>query len=238
MIKVLLLADDYLERSQFESLLKKLGFDVISLSSDRTLSNEMLSFIPDLFVCSVSTAKVSNQKIGRKLREFDRFRFKSIFLVSSRAEILPSDLMEMRVDALIEKPFIINDFLEILSRFVSVDSDALIEKYEKIKNTIIDEHDNLIFVTSHLEAEQNSVFIKKGLEDDKVKDSFSDTQRAETYKKHLVGVPSPTVAHFSKSSVTAALESENSLTTEEAEHLDMEKQAFVKALYSLGKIAS
>ena len=59
MVKVLLVYEDFNELTLTESCLKKVGFDVVGISNELLVSDQLLAFYPDIVVAHGKNGKVS-----------------------------------------------------------------------------------------------------------------------------------------------------------------------------------
>lgn len=126
----MLLNDDFVENSRLEVLLKKVGFDVMALGTEAGLSDRILSFRPDLVVAAGS-GKVSPLSVGQKLKDNRSYSGSVILGVARDVRLNPQDLLKVRMDRLVETPFVEELLLRNLCEVLSLDAEAFIEKLRK-----------------------------------------------------------------------------------------------------------
>ena len=58
MVKIITAIDDFNESLQCQTMLKKLGFDVISINKDSQFRDATLGYLPDIVIASFKTKNV------------------------------------------------------------------------------------------------------------------------------------------------------------------------------------
>lgn len=129
MDKVLLVFDDYSSMVQLEKAIRKLGFDVIGISNDVSLADQVVTFNPDSIVIYGKGQKVSSVRAAQKLREMLRWQGKVLLILQQGQKVQPEDLSSMRMDLVLEAPFENEKVIQILARFGGHDEGALLERY-------------------------------------------------------------------------------------------------------------
>ena len=104
MNKILLVYEDYADLMAVESTLKRVGFDVVSVSSEYSLQQQMLAFNPDVVVGAGRGGKVSSLGVGKRLKEMARWHGKSVLIFPANFKPSPQDLIKIRVDMILEAP--------------------------------------------------------------------------------------------------------------------------------------
>lgn len=128
MSKVLLVYEDFTEMMNIESVLKKVGINVFSISSEFTLSQQILSFNPDIVVGYGKGSKVSTLGVGRRLKEMPRWTGRVILIFPAGAKPDPGDLGNIRMDMALEAPVDVTRLLQILAQLTNQDPQKLIER--------------------------------------------------------------------------------------------------------------
>lgn len=128
MSKVLLVYEDFTEMMNIESVLKKVGVNVFSISSEFTLSQQILSFNPDIVVGYGKGSKVSTLGVGRRLKEMPRWTGRVILIFAPGAKPDPGELGNIRMDMALEAPVDVTRFLQILAQLTNEDPQKLIER--------------------------------------------------------------------------------------------------------------
>ncbi len=145
MSKILLVYDDFAELNATELSLKKCGFDVIGLTNEYTIKDQIISFNPDILVGFGNTQRVSSLSIGKKIKEMGRWSGKSILLFQKGYEIPAEDLLLMRMDLLLETPVSVIRLIQIISKLLKLDEKAIIEKLAK--SFAMDKHNSMAFAS-------------------------------------------------------------------------------------------
>ncbi|QLY24203.1 hypothetical protein [Bdellovibrio sp. KM01] len=131
MSKVLLVYEDYADLMSVESTLKKVGFDVIGLSSEYAVSDQIISFNPDVVIGSGKGAKVSSLGVGKRLKEMSRWGGKAVLIFPAGFKPSPQDLIKLRVDMILEAPVAPLRIVQVLAKLLGQDESALLEKLNK-----------------------------------------------------------------------------------------------------------
>lgn len=129
MQKVMLVIDDYTELVFTENLLKRMGFDVLSLNRDSSFAESLLSFFPDVLIATLKGRHVEGLRLAITLKKKNP-NSKTVMLAPSASELtLPP---EARVDALLEMPVQAVQILTELARLTKLDETQLLEKFDKL----------------------------------------------------------------------------------------------------------
>lgn len=131
MNKVLLIYEDYAELNSTQGSLKKVGFDCVGISSEFSISEQVLSFHPDVIVGCGKGPKVSTISVGRRLKEMHRWNGKTLLIFPVGIKPRPQDLIKIRMDMVLEAPVPIHRLLQVLGNLTNQDSQSLIEKLNK-----------------------------------------------------------------------------------------------------------
>ena len=159
MAKVMLVIDDYSELVFVENLLKRMGFDVLSLNRDTTFSESILSFFPELLIATLKGRHVEGLRIGLLLKKKNP-NSKVVMLAPSANELkLPP---EARVDALMEVPVEALSLLKEIARLLKMNEAQLIEKFEKVGKARNFSREGDIKVVKDEEAGSGNRMIKGG----------------------------------------------------------------------------
>ncbi|MDG0816111.1 ANTAR domain-containing protein [Bdellovibrio svalbardensis] len=131
MNKILLVYEDYADLMSVESALKKVGFDVIGLSSEYAVAEQLLSFNPDVVIGSGRGGKVSSLGVGKRLKEMPRWPGKSVLIFPANFKPSPQDLIKIRVDMILEAPVAPLRVLQVLAKLLGHDESLLLERLNK-----------------------------------------------------------------------------------------------------------
>lgn len=150
MSKILLVYDDFAELNATELSLKKCSFDVIGLTNEYTVKDQIVSFNPDILVGFGNTQRVSSLSVGKKIKEMGRWTGKSILLFPKSYELTAEDLLQMRMDMLLETPVSVIRLIQIICKLLKHDEKAAIEKLAK--SFAIDKHNTMAFASYDAET--------------------------------------------------------------------------------------
>jgi hypothetical protein len=131
MSKILLVYDDFAELNATELSLKKASFDVIGLTNEYTIKDQIVSFNPDILVGFGNTQRVSSLSVAKKIKEMTRWTGKSILIFPKDFAIPADDLIRMRMDMLLETPVSVIRLIQIICKLLKQDERAVLEKLAK-----------------------------------------------------------------------------------------------------------
>lgn len=131
MSKVLLCYEDFSELMTTQTVLKKVGFDVMPISSEFGLTQQVLQFNPDIVVGYGKGPKVSTIGVGRRLKEMPRWTGSVVLVFAPGMKPAPSDLARIRMDMALEAPLEVTRLIQVLANFTNQDPHALIERMMK-----------------------------------------------------------------------------------------------------------
>jgi hypothetical protein len=133
MSKILLVIEDFTELKDLELVLRKLGYNVTGIASEFAMSQQILSFNPDIVIGSGQGTKVSSMGVGRRLREMPRWVGHTILGFPPGFTPPPQELLRIRMDNLCESPVTVEKILPFLARIEGGSESQLIEKLKVIK---------------------------------------------------------------------------------------------------------
>jgi hypothetical protein len=128
MNKILLVYEDYSDLMTVETALKKVGFDVIGLTSEYTIADKILEFNPELVVGSGKGGKVTSLGVGKRLKEMGRWQGKVVLLFPASFKPSPQDLIKLRVDMILESPVAPNRLIQVLAKLLGHDEAMLLDR--------------------------------------------------------------------------------------------------------------
>lgn len=141
--KILLVYEEYSEMMGAQSLLLKGGFDVLAISTEYTLSENVLSFNPDIVVASGRAGKVTTLGVGRRLREMTRWQGKVILVLPSGYKPNPQDFAKVRADMLLEAPVAPLRLMQIIAKMLGIDEQQLQERLGKHVADLVKDSDEV-----------------------------------------------------------------------------------------------
>jgi hypothetical protein len=142
--KILLVYEEYSDMSGAQSLLQKVGFDVLAISTEYTLSENVLSFNPDIVVASGRGGKVSTVSAGRRLREMTRWQGKVILILPSGYKPNPQDFAKIRADMLLESPIPPLRLMQVVGKMLGIEEHILQERLSKHGNDAAKDTDDMM----------------------------------------------------------------------------------------------
>lgn len=131
MHKVLLCYEDFSEVMAVQPILKKVGFDTASISSEFSLNDQLLTFNPDIVIGCGRGGKVSTAGVGRRLKENPRWTGKVILIFPPGVKPEPEVLLKIRMDVALEAPVEVTRLIVVLASLTGQDSQVLIERVVK-----------------------------------------------------------------------------------------------------------
>lgn len=129
--KILLVYEEYSELMSAQALLQKAGFDVLGISTEYTLGENVLSFNPDVVVAYGRAGKVTTIGVGRRLREMTRWQGKVILILPAGYKPTPQDFARVRADMLVEAPCPALRLMQVLAKMLGLDEALLQERLAK-----------------------------------------------------------------------------------------------------------
>jgi hypothetical protein len=172
--KILLVYEEYSEMMTTQAILQKVGFDVLGISTEYTLSENVLSFNPDVVVAFGRGSKVTTIGAGRRLREMTRWQGKVVLILPAGYKPNPQDFAKIRADMLLEAPVPALRLMQIIGKMLGYDEGLLQERLAKhgtdlhhpegekgIANTPENEKDEMLLVAGQLEEPENEVISNK-----------------------------------------------------------------------------
>jgi hypothetical protein len=225
MQKVMLVIDDYNELVFTENLLKRMGFDVLSLNRDSTFQDAVLSFFPHVLIATLKGQHVEGLRLAINIKKKNA-NIKTVLLAPSAKDLtLPP---EARVDALMDIPIQALPLLKELSRLLKLDETYLLEKFDKLNKARNFTRENDMKMESG-EAGTGNTFVKGSTMQPSKEPSAREKRYAQFLDKHEEKVDkviphAPISAHTKE-----AAEADKSNPAIE-ESLLKQKREFVKAL--------
>lgn len=186
MHKILLVYDDYTELNNVQSTLKKIGFDCVGISSEFTLSQQVVSFNPDIVIGSGKGPKVTPLGVGRRLKEMPRWNGKTI-LIFSGAKPKPEELIKIRMDVVLEMPVSIPRLVQVLASLTDQDERALLTK---LAHKVAAQADaaRQALKNAQKEKERDNIFVSgTGAPDNKIAEMEAALKKARTAENKAGG---------------------------------------------------
>ena len=131
MVKIITAIDDFNESLQCQTMLKKLGFDVVSVNKDSQFRDATLGYLPDIVIASFKTKNVDGILLGLEAK---RLISKPRVLLLYPAANEPKLAEEARVayDFLLSSPFDHEQLIKRTAEMARIDQQTLYDKYLKL----------------------------------------------------------------------------------------------------------
>ncbi len=145
MSKILLVYDDFAELTALDSSLKKVGFDVVGLTNEFTIKDQIVSFNPEILICFGNSSRVSSLSVGKKLKEMTRWQGKTILIFPAEYDIPPDEIVKIRMDMMLESPVPLTRIIQIIAKLSGYDEQSIIDK---LINSFVSEKSELVNVAN------------------------------------------------------------------------------------------
>ncbi|HWU44757.1 MAG TPA: hypothetical protein VN132_15000 [Bdellovibrio sp.] len=173
MNKILLVYEDYADLMSVESTLKKVGFDVIGLSSEYSVAEQIVSFNPDVVVGSGRGGKVSSLGVGKRLKEMARWQGKVVLIFPANLKPSPQELIKIRVDMILEAPVQALRLLQVLAKMLGHDEAQLLERLNKASHMDASGKPGVSAVGGKFSTDEEAIVVRGTVEDENKKADFS-----------------------------------------------------------------
>ena len=134
MLRVLLLIDDYNELLYLQTILKKIGFDVEGLNSQKKYSDASLGFNPQILVASAKAKKVDALALGQTIRRHRGFP-KIIALKRSNVSVTRDEMESSGLDLCVDSPVNIKKLVLAITELGDIDEAGFLAKLEKLSSS-------------------------------------------------------------------------------------------------------
>jgi DNA-binding NarL/FixJ family response regulator len=195
MVKILLVFEDFNELTLTETYLKKVGFDVVGISNEVLLHDQLLSFNPDIIVANGKNARVSSFSIGQKMKDQHRYHGKVVIIVPKDVRPTPQDVLRMKMDGIIESPVQPEKLIQVLCRLSNQPAAGFVEKFQKARLSDPELNKRLVMITgftAHMPSSPTAGgAVTPGANTGTAVDSrvsIDDPQRMARYKKYTEGI--------------------------------------------------
>ncbi|MFZ4404592.1 MAG: hypothetical protein ACOYOK_10870, partial [Pseudobdellovibrionaceae bacterium] len=122
MNRVLLVYENYQELMAAEVALKKSSYEVLSITNEFTLVENVLSFNPQIVVGYGQSSKVSTLGVGRRLRDLHRWKGKVVLIFTEQNKPSADGLLSVRMDLLLQAPVVPDKLLQVMNRLTDQES--------------------------------------------------------------------------------------------------------------------
>ena len=146
--KLLLVIEDYAELISLESLLRRVGFDVLSLSREASVAETVLAFTPDLLLATYRGRNIDGPRLAHRLKTQVGHRLRVVYILPVGSDPKDSSMANSGSDAWLPLPIDHVRTLRILSRVLNLPVEPLVEKLGKIESARLAESDEMYMVHS------------------------------------------------------------------------------------------
>lgn len=134
MLRILLVYDNFQELTAVELMLKKIGFDVLGITSEFSLAEQLLAFNPQIVIGQGKSPKISTAGVGKRLRESLRWDGQSILIFFPNSKPQPTEILKMRMDVGLEHPVTPTQLVQVIAQLAGLDANQLLDKLIKTMN--------------------------------------------------------------------------------------------------------
>lgn len=136
MDRVLLIIDDIQYAGHLETTLRKVGFDVETITNEFNMPDKLLSFNPDYIIVKGLGVRVTTETVGKKLKESTKFLGKVILVFpQDRKNSDPEELIKLRMDVLLFEPISALRLISSLLALNQVDKDTIFDRLMRLALT-------------------------------------------------------------------------------------------------------
>jgi DNA-binding response OmpR family regulator len=240
MRRVLLVIEDYSELVFLETLLRKLGLDVLSIQNDGAVSEKILEFRPELIVATARGRRVNGLKLGPKLK---RQRGLPHFILLAQGPVSNEELTAAQADAVLPSPMQPREFVSRMATVVGLDLAAFQEKFDKLglfdTETATSDKGLSKSNASAGKSEEPSKLIhwKEGRRLDVAVAEKLAEKKAKKTAELLAALPAPAQQSLPRKRVVEQVKEFRRRTNDpQIVDIDQKRQEFVKALYTDGAL--
>lgn len=136
MDRVLLIIDDIQYAGHLENTLRKVGFDIETITNEFHMPEKLLSFNPDYIIVKGMGIRVTTEAVGKKLKEATKFLGKVILVFpQDRRNSNPEELIKLRMDVLLFEPISALRLANSLLSLTQLDKDTIFDRLMRLALT-------------------------------------------------------------------------------------------------------
>jgi len=136
MRKILLVIDEYRELVALENLLRRLGFDVLSVGKDILVNDALVRFAPDIVIATLKGRAVDGVKVSLRVRRQTPSPLVAFMTGSDNAANISHE-QKLYMDALVLLPLQPQTVIRTIAQMAQLDPGPLIGKFQKMTSTRI-----------------------------------------------------------------------------------------------------
>lgn len=124
-----------------QTLLRKLGFDTEGLQNTKKYADVSLGFNPHVLITTANGRKVNGLELIRTIQR-PRGYPKIIALQSAEAPLKDEEIQGLGIDLILDSPTSAKKLIMGLAQIGDLDEDMLLDKYNKIRNSVTEGGDD------------------------------------------------------------------------------------------------
>ncbi len=136
MHKILLVIDEYKELVALENLLRRLGFDVLSVGKDILVNDALVRFVPEIVIATLKGRAVDGIKVSMRVRRQTPSPLVAFLTAADNATNLSQE-QKLYMDALILLPLQPQTVIRTIAQMAQLDPGPLIGKFQKMTSNRI-----------------------------------------------------------------------------------------------------
>ncbi len=231
MVRVLLVIDDYNELLYLQTILKKVGFDVEGLQSQKKFSDASLGFNPQVVVVTGRGHQIDGVQIGKSIRKVRGFP-KILALRAANAQLSKDDIQSAGFDLVMDTPVNMKRLVMAVAALGDVDEKPFLEKLDKIQAPATPDAGSILLtdlgstdVSSSRPAGQAPLF--------PLDDEDLAVKRRDRYEAFVRNNKLPNKDHFDRDRILDFNKKIRSgAPPEDIDQIEDERKAFVRSLFS------
>jgi hypothetical protein len=134
MRKIMLVIDEYKELVALENLLRRVGFDVLSLGKELLVNDALFRFHPELVIATAKGRMVDGPRLAVRLRKVAPPPRVVLAHAGTSQFVIPPEA-KLAIDGLIDLPVHPESVLKVIAQVSGIDSVTLLAKYGKLNST-------------------------------------------------------------------------------------------------------
>lgn len=222
MRRILLVIENLNELLFLESLLKKMGFDTTSIRNEAAISEQIVSFGPDIVLATGEGSKLDGRRISAKVKKTGSIKLILIYPPQSSQASTPCD-------ASVTAPVAPKVLLSTIARVSGLDEAKILAKFNKLTQAqgLPEPTENSKFVTG-----SGKPTVAGGPPPHLALDKNSDAERVKKYSKLIENLPETGQTELSADFIDQVVEDiQKNIDDKENKEIDERRQKFVVALF-------
>ncbi len=135
MDRVLLVIDDIQYAGHLEMTLRKVGFDIETITNEYNMPEKLLTFNPDYVIVKGLSTRVSSMNVGKKLKDTTKFLGKVILIFPQDQKSSPDEFIKLRMDLLLFEPISALRLVTHLLNLTNLDKESILDKLLRLAHT-------------------------------------------------------------------------------------------------------